>query len=100
MGEVPSDVETGASTPMVMGTGFTLAGNPYPTDMVLASTDLATAGQSGDALFYWEDQMWKHVGKIGSNWLPPGLTIPAGNAFFYKALASRSYDETKPYLWP
>lgn len=101
-GEVPGATSFG-TTDVEISAGFTPYGFPYPVEMTIEETDLASDLPVGSRIAVWRDdlQSYLFVQKLTDTfWNPPSQVINPGKAVFVESSVSISSTQSIPYSWP
>ncbi len=103
MGEVP-DANTATESTVILGSGWTLMGYAYPSDIALLDSSLNVTANDGDRLWWWnpaDGGAWEATTRVAFlGWDPSDITLEAGRGYFYDSQSTFDWIETKPYVWP
>lgn len=84
---------------------LTIAGNPYPVDVVFTNTSLASNLARGAVAYFWTGTAWDPATKSTKTgaWggAAVGKTVTAGEGFFVRNPSNNlTWVVDKPYSWP
>lgn len=105
------EVETAASVTNTIYEGLNLLSNPYPVSTVLTNFGFAASATVGDKVYVYRDGAYSistYAASSGwdsdlmkvtytTNWSIPGLTVEAGEGFWYSAGGEIEWVENCPY---
>jgi hypothetical protein len=102
-GEVPA-ASYASNTSYVIQQGYQMIGFPYPAEIALTNTSLATVAAYGDTVLVFNGIGYDGYTYYGSvyGWDPADLVLTPGSGYWYykPSAGSTNWIETKPYNWP
>ncbi len=98
-GEVPSATNTQVNLPA----GYRLVSFPYPVEVDITNSVLNTVASDGDTILRFTGTNYVSAEYVeGDGWLPPNFKLKVGEAYWYRSMANKVWNEPKNahYTYP